>query len=60
MTPRVGGAVGAGVEYALPGNWTARLEYLFLDYGNRSVTFPASGQRFDSDLASECELRARA
>jgi high affinity Mn2+ porin len=50
MTPRVGGAVGAGVEYALPGNWTARLEYLFVNYGNRSVTFPASGQRFDSDL----------
>jgi high affinity Mn2+ porin len=56
MTPRVGGAVGAGVEYALPGNWTARLEYLFVDYGNRSVTFPASGQRFDSDLTLN-ELR---
>jgi high affinity Mn2+ porin len=54
--PRFGGAVGAGVEYALPGNWTARLEYLFIDYGNRSVTFPASGQRFDSDLALS-ELR---
>ena len=55
--PRVGGAVGAGVEYALPGNWTARLEYLFVDYGSRSVTFPAGGQRFDSDLAlSEVRL----
>jgi high affinity Mn2+ porin len=55
--PRVGGAVGAGVEYALPGNWTARLEYLFVDYGNRGVTFPAGAQRFDSDLAlSEVRL----
>ncbi len=50
MVPRVGGAAGAGVEYALPGHWTARLEYLFIDYGSRSVTFPAAGQRFDSDL----------
>lgn len=56
MVPRVGGAVGAGVEYALPQNWTARLEYLFTDYGNRSVTFPAGAQRFDSNL-SLSELR---
>jgi high affinity Mn2+ porin len=49
--PRVGGAVGAGIEYALPSNWTARLEYLFTDYGNRGVTFPAGAQRFDSNLA---------
>ncbi len=54
--PRVGGAVGAGIEYALPGNWTARVEYLFVDYGNRSVTFPAGAQRFDSNLALS-ELR---
>ena len=56
MTPRIGGAAGVGVEYALPSNWTARLEYLFVDYGNRSVTFPAGAQRFDSNL-SLSELR---
>jgi high affinity Mn2+ porin len=56
MVPRFGGAVGAGVEYALPSNWTARLEYLFTDYGNRGVTFPAGAQRFDSNLALN-ELR---
>jgi high affinity Mn2+ porin len=50
MVPRLGGTAGAGVEYALPSNWTARLEYLFTDYGNRGVTFPAGAQRFDSDL----------
>src|SRR5580692_8633696 len=54
--PRVGGVAGAGVEFALPSNWTARLEYLFIDYGNRSVTFPAGAQRFSSDLALS-ELR---
>src|SRR5580692_5925428 len=56
VVPRVGGVVGAGIELALPSNWTARLEYLFTDYGNRSVTFPAGAQRFTSDL-NVSELR---
>ena len=51
LQPRVGGVIGAGVEVALTPNWAARLEYLFTDYGSRSVTFPAAAQRFDSDLA---------
>ena len=56
VVPRVGGVAGAGVELALPSNWTARLEYLFTDHGNRSVTFPAGAQRFNSDL-NVSELR---
>ena len=48
--PRVGGVAGAGVEVALTSNWTARLEYLFTDYADRSVTFPVSGQQFTSDF----------
>jgi high affinity Mn2+ porin len=51
MVPRAGVAAGAGVEYALTSNWTARFEYLFTDFGTRSVTFPAAAQRFESDLA---------
>jgi high affinity Mn2+ porin len=51
LVPRVGGAVGAGVEVALAAHWTAQLQYLFVDYGSRSVTFPAGAQRFDSSLA---------
>jgi high affinity Mn2+ porin len=50
MTPRVGGAVGAGVEVALAVHWTAQLQYLFTDYGTTTVTFPAGAQRFTSDL----------
>jgi len=57
LTPRVGGVVGAGVEVALAAHWTAQFEYLFTDYGTRSVTFPAGAQRFDSDLTLS-ELRA--
>ena len=51
LVPRLGGVGGAGVEFALTTNWAARLQYLYSDYGTRSVSFPAAGQRFDSDLA---------
>ena len=50
MVPRVGGVVGAGIEFALTRRWMARLEYLYADYGSHSVDFPAGAQRFTSDL----------
>jgi outer membrane immunogenic protein len=31
---KVGFTIGAGVEYALPSNWTVKAEYLYLDFGN--------------------------
>jgi high affinity Mn2+ porin len=34
-------------------HWTARLEYLYSDFGTTSVTFPMAGQRFDSDLSAQ-------
>jgi high affinity Mn2+ porin len=51
IVPRIGAVGGAGVEVALPSNWTARLEYLYTDYGSRSVNFATGAQRFDSSLA---------
>jgi high affinity Mn2+ porin len=51
MVPRVGGAVGGGVEVALTPNWMARFEYLYTGYASRAVDFPGAAQRFDSDLA---------
>ena len=53
MVPRVGWTSGSGVEVALPSNWTARLEYLYTDFGARSVSFPLGAQRFDSNLATQ-------
>ncbi len=50
MVPRVGGAVGAGVEVALAPSWTARLEYLFTDYASRGVSFPAGCAAFQFRL----------
>src|SRR5439155_1169758 len=31
--------------------WSAKFEYLFADFGRRGVVFPATAQRFESDLA---------
>jgi outer membrane immunogenic protein len=35
----VGWTVGAGVEGVISGNWTAKLEYLYIDLGNVSGSF---------------------
>jgi high affinity Mn2+ porin len=47
---RRGWAAGAGIELALPSNWTARLEYLYTQFGMRNVYFPDAAQGFDSNL----------
>jgi high affinity Mn2+ porin len=51
LVPRYGGAVGAGADVALSEKWSARVEYLFIDYANRDVFFPATAERFSSSLA---------
>jgi high affinity Mn2+ porin len=53
---RLGWAAGAGIEAPLVPHWTARVEYLFTDYGTSSVLFPSAGQRFNSDFSLQ-ELR---
>jgi high affinity Mn2+ porin len=50
---RDGWTVGAGVEAPLVPHWTARIEYLYSDFGATSVTFPLAGQRFDSNLSTQ-------
>jgi high affinity Mn2+ porin len=54
---RNGWTVGAGIEAPLVPHWTARLEYLYSDFGTASVTFPLGGQRFDSNLSMQ-QVRA--
>jgi outer membrane immunogenic protein len=49
-TTNVGWTVGAGIEGAIGGNWTAKLEYLYVDLGRMSgsflTTIPALGGGF--------------
>ena len=48
---RSGWAVGAGVEVPLIANWTAKLEYLYSNFGAKSVGFPNNNEVFRSDFA---------
>jgi len=50
---RWGWAAGAGVEVPIAQNWTAKLEFLATDFGNRQKSFPAAGQAFSSDLSMQ-------
>ena len=54
---RFGWAAGAGVEAPIMPHWTARLEYLFADYGNTTVAFANNAQQFSSNWKQQ-ELRA--
>jgi high affinity Mn2+ porin len=50
---RVGWAAGTGVEIPITGSWTAKAEYLWTEFGRRSVGFSAGAQTFDSDLTMQ-------
>ncbi len=52
---RLGWAAGAGVETPIAPHWTARLEYLFTDYGKSSATYLGS-QPMSTDFQLQ-ELR---
>jgi high affinity Mn2+ porin len=53
---RFGWAAGAGVEFPVAPNWTAKAEYLWTGYPTTSVNYPFSGQRISSDFSLQ-ELR---
>jgi outer membrane immunogenic protein len=36
---RTGAMIGAGVEYAFAPNWSAKLEYNFMDFGSHNLGF---------------------
>ena len=53
---RFGWAAGAGIEMPLAPGWTAGLEYLYTQYGNKTAGFANAGQAFQSNLSLQ-ELR---
>jgi opacity protein-like surface antigen len=36
---RTGWTAGAGLEYALDGNWSAKIEYDYLGFGSKALNF---------------------
>ena len=51
-TTQVGWTAGVGLEYAFMGNWTAKLEYLYVDLGDASAASPAALRRRRATSAS--------
>jgi outer membrane immunogenic protein len=47
---RTGWTIGSGVEAALGGNWTGKIEYLYLDLGNQNGVTPVDGSILGSDV----------
>jgi high affinity Mn2+ porin len=48
---RIGWTVGVGVEAPIAPSWSAKAEYLYVQFANTDVAFPASLQSFTSNLA---------
>jgi outer membrane immunogenic protein len=42
---RTGWVAGAGIEWGVAANWTARVEYLYLDLGSVTSVFPLSNRQ---------------
>ena len=53
---RLGWVAGAGVEVPFAPHWTARLEYLFFDYGRSTYAYGGGAQPISSDLTLQ-EMR---
>lgn len=49
---RYGLALGIGGEVRLSSDWSARLEYLHLNFGRGHALFPIAGERYASGLSS--------
>jgi outer membrane immunogenic protein len=45
-----GWVVGSGVEAALGGNWTGKIEYLYLNMGNKSYAFDPFAQTLNTEV----------
>jgi outer membrane immunogenic protein len=56
---RVGWVAGAGIEHAFTKNWTAKVEYLYTDFGKQSATSPlvAGGAPANGLVAQDIDLK---
>jgi outer membrane immunogenic protein len=54
---RIGWTIGGGIEWAFAANWTAKAEFLYLDFGSFSYTSP--GVTFDPAIRPSFDPRYR-
>jgi outer membrane immunogenic protein len=54
---RWGGTAGVGIEYAFARNWSAKLEYDYLDFGTRTVTLNGSFNFGGANLSTIDSIR---
>jgi len=53
---RFGWMVGAGVEYAFFDNWSAKVEYNYLDFHTSTLNFADTTQQFISNVSIQQQL----
>jgi len=53
---RFGWTVGAGVEYAFAPNWSAKLEYNYLDFGKKTIDIVPLANGFTADIDQTAHL----
>ena len=54
---RAGWMLGAGVEYAFANNWSAKLEYNYMDFGNERVTLAGLAGSTSATAAVDIDQR---
>ena len=57
---RRGWMVGTGIEYAVTSNWSAKIEYNYLDFGSETIHFPGLASALSiRNLSDEVSIRQR-
>jgi len=56
---RSGVTIGTGVEYALGTNWSAKVEYDYMDFGTKSATFATTGTLFGAGNVNNLNVDVR-
>ena len=55
----VGWTVGAGIEWAFANNWTARVEYLYVDFGSVTATGIIGASPYANGISTSTDLSAQ-
>ncbi len=53
---RIGGLLGVGVEYAVTRNWSAKVEYNYIDFGTETYTANALGIAANAEIDQQMHV----